>query len=68
MTKVYVRITKKFVGGSLVGMIRSDVLEVANEEVAQRMVKGCPKGSVVGGGWLGPEAEVLAHDYVVEIG
>ena len=64
--KVYVRITKKFVSGSLVGMIRSDVLEVANEEVAQRMVKDCPKGSTVGGGWLGPKAEVLAHDYVVE--
>lgn len=67
MTKVYVRITKKFLSGSLVGMVLSDVLEVANEEVAQRMVKSCPKGSTVGGGWLGPEAEVLAHDYVVEM-
>lgn len=67
MTKVYVRTTKRFLEGSLKGMVRSDVLEVPNEEVAKRMVKNCPKGRVIGGGYFGPKAEVLANDYVVEI-
>lgn len=68
MTKIYVRTTKKILTGSLKDMIVSNVIEVPNEEVAQRMVRDCPKGSEIGGGWLGPRAQVLATDYVVEIG
>jgi hypothetical protein len=66
MTKIYVRTTKKILTGSLKDMVVSNVIEVPNEEVAQRMVGDCPKGSEIGGGWLGPKAVVLAHDYVVE--
>jgi hypothetical protein len=59
MTKVYVRTTKRFLEGSLKGMVRSDVLEVPNEEVAKRMVKDCPKGRVIGGGYFGKRSSSL---------
>jgi hypothetical protein len=48
-------------------LIVSNTIEVPNEEVAQRMLKNCPEGSEIGGGWLGPKTQVVTHDYTVEI-
>lgn len=65
MTKIYVRMTKKFLTGNLKGIVISNVLEAANEDCAKRDVARLPKGSTFQT-IEGSQVEVLAHDYVIE--
>ena len=63
---IYVIITKRFLSGSVKGMVYSDVYEVANEQIAKNTVKDNPKDFIIGGGNLGPAAVILESSYIVE--
>ena len=65
MKTIYVRITKKFITGTLKGIVVTDVFQVDSEISAQNHIAINPKGRIQNT-ITGAQAEVLASDFVTE--